>query len=90
MVVIDRPVGDSVVSGQEVYSRRDYESSRDSLFQVDNPVTKPTREQEKTLQTLQDALERDARNTKVSDAGIRGITLQKVPDAYTGFVPSIA
>ncbi|MFZ4534878.1 hypothetical protein [Propionivibrio sp.] len=59
------------------------------LFQSDNPILSPTNEQTKVLQTLKDSLGKDSGRAKVSDAGIRSITLQQVPDAYDGFVSTV-
>lgn len=59
------------------------------LFQADNPIARPNREQEKVLDVLQKTIERDAVTAKVSPDGIRGITLQQVPDAHRGFVRTI-
>ena len=63
--------------------------SRATLFQPDNPLTKPTLAQEKALQTLRRALERDAANSGVSADGVRAITLQQVPGPYRGFTRAI-
>jgi len=73
--------------GTALFSRP--KASRAKLFAGNNPIANPTREQEKTLQQLKDQLAREAANTGISPAGIAEITLQKVPDAYSGFARSI-
>lgn len=52
-------------------------------------ITRQAHEQEKALETLHRALERDAANSGVPAVGIRAISLQQVPDAYRGFAGAI-
>lgn len=63
--------------------------SRDILFGTDNPIVRPTREQEKTLRQLQDQLSGESESAQVSPAGIAEITLQAVPDAYRDFTKAV-